>query len=77
MARVEQGHFPMMVNVRLVAFVADDAIDFVPDSPELGFLWCFLFHAFKVTQIHQNAMDFFAILQIIFVDNHPPIFEKN
>jgi hypothetical protein len=31
--------------VSLVAFVTDDAIDFVSDRPELGFLWCFLFHA--------------------------------
>ena len=66
-----------MVNVRLVAFVADDAIDFVSDCPELGLLWCFLFHVYKVTQMSQNARDFFAILQIIFVDGYPPIFEKN
>jgi hypothetical protein len=31
--------------VSLVAFVTDDAIDFASDCPELGFLWCFLFHA--------------------------------
>jgi hypothetical protein len=31
--------------VGLVAFVTDDAIDFVSDCPELGFLWCFFFHA--------------------------------
>ncbi len=43
MARIEQGHLPVMMNVSLVAFVADDAIDFVSDCPELGFLWC-LFH---------------------------------
>jgi hypothetical protein len=45
MARVEQGYLPVMVNVGLVAFVTDDAIDFVSDCPELGFLWCFFFHA--------------------------------
>jgi hypothetical protein len=77
MARVEQGHLPMMVNVRLVAFVADDAIDFVSDCPELGLLWCFLFHVYKVTQLRQKARDFFTINETFFVDKHPPIFEKN
>jgi hypothetical protein len=30
--------------VGLVAFVTDDAIDFVSDCPELGFLWCLFIH---------------------------------
>ena len=51
MARVEQGHLPMMVNVRLIAFVFDDAIDFVSDCPELGLLWCFFFHAIRVSEM--------------------------
>ena len=66
MARVEQGHFSMMVNVSLVAFVANDAIDFVSDCPELGFLWCFLFHVFKVSQNQKNARDFFIFIFMTF-----------
>jgi hypothetical protein len=43
-ARVEQGHLAVMVNVGLVALMLDDAVDFVSDCPELGFLWCLVFH---------------------------------
>lgn len=62
MARVEQGHFPMMVNVSDFAFRSDDAVDFISDCPELGFLWCFLFHVFKVSQNQKNARDFFIFI---------------
>ncbi len=37
----------------------------------------FLLHVYTLPQITQNARDFFAILQIIFVDGYPPLFEKN
>jgi hypothetical protein len=43
MARVEQGHFVVVMHNRLVAFDPKDAVDFVSDGPELAFLWC-LFH---------------------------------
>jgi hypothetical protein len=36
----------------------------------------FLLHVYTLPQITQNARDFFAILQIIFVDNPLPLFEK-
>jgi hypothetical protein len=45
MARVEQGHLPVMVNVGFVPFVADHAVDFRSNREELAFLWCFIFHA--------------------------------
>jgi len=48
MARVEQGHLAVMVNVGLVALMLDDAVDFVSDGPELGFLWCLVFHDFSM-----------------------------
>ena len=62
MARVEQGHLPVMMNVGLVAFVTDDAIDFVSDCPELGFLWCFIFHASTISQNCKKARDFFIFI---------------
>lgn len=37
----------------------------------------FLFHVYTLPQMRQKARDFFAIVRIIFVDKHPPIFEKN
>ena len=66
MVGVEQGHLPVMMNVSLVAFVTDDAIDFVSDCPELGFLWCFIFHIFNVSQDRENARDFFVFYFFIF-----------
>ena len=36
----------------------------------------FLLHVYTLPQMRQNARDFFAILQIIFVDGYPPLFEK-
>jgi len=63
MARVEQGHLPMMVNVRLVAFVTDNAIDFVSDCPELGLLWCFFFHAINLSELCEKSRDFFRGIQ--------------
>ena len=67
MARVEQGHLPMMVNVRLIAFVFDDAIDFVSDCPELGLLWCFFFHAIRVSEMRWESRDFFDLYDLAIV----------
>jgi hypothetical protein len=36
----------------------------------------FLLHVYTLPRITQNARDFFAILQSIFVDGYPPLFEK-
>ena len=36
----------------------------------------FRFHAYTLPQITEKARDFFAIMQIIFVDNYPPLFLK-
>jgi hypothetical protein len=36
----------------------------------------FLLHVYKIPQTPEKARDFFTILQIIFVDNPLPIFEK-
>jgi hypothetical protein len=37
----------------------------------------FLCHVYTLPQITENARDFFTIMQIIFVDGYPPLFEKN
>ena len=55
-------------------------VSFVSESVELfavHFLVHFVLHVYKIPHFAQKARDFFAILQIIFVDNYPPIFEKN
>ena len=36
----------------------------------------FLFHVYTLPQNGQKARDFFAVLQIIFVDRCPPLFLK-
>jgi len=37
----------------------------------------FLFHVYTLPHLREKARVFFTILQSIFVDNYPPIFEKN
>ena len=64
MARVEQGHLAVMVNVCLVAFITDDAIDFVSDGPELGLLWCFFFHAIRVSEMRWKSRDFLDLYDL-------------
>lgn len=64
---IEQGHFLMMIDNGFVAFDADDAIDFVSNGPELTFLWCFLFHAFKISEMRGKSKDFFRLTQLFFV----------
>jgi hypothetical protein len=36
----------------------------------------FLCHAYTLPQLRQNTRIFFAIVQSIFVDGYPPLFEK-
>ncbi len=50
-ARVEQAHLTMMMSVGLVALVTNDAVDCVAAHPELAFLWCVFFHAFRVSEM--------------------------
>jgi hypothetical protein len=65
-ARVEQAHLAMIMSVSLVAFVTDNAIDCIATHPELAFLWCFIFHVFKISQSRKNARDFFYFYFFIF-----------
>ena len=50
-ACVEQAHLTMIMGVSLIAFVTNDAIDCCAAHPELAFLWCFFFHAFRVSEM--------------------------
>ena len=50
-ACVEQAHLTMIMSVSLVTFVTDDAVDCCAAHPELALLWCFFFHAFRVSEM--------------------------
>ena len=67
MTSVEQAHFAVMVSVSLVAFVTNDAIDLGSDGPELAFLWCFRYHAFRVSEMREKSSDFFDLCDLAIV----------
>lgn len=49
----------------------------VGELQDLGACVVFPFHDYKIAQNGEKARDFFTISETFFVDNHPPIFEKN
>jgi len=49
----------------------------VGELQDLGAGVVFPFHAYTLPQRRQNARVFLSFLKLFFVDNHPPIFEKN
>lgn len=48
---IEHTHLPMVMGFDSLALDSDDAIDLGSDGPELAFLWCVLFHVFKIAEM--------------------------
>ena len=57
----------MVMSFDSLALDSDDAIDLGSDGPELAFLWCVLFHVFKISEMRWESSDFFDLYDLAIV----------